>query len=141
MKLDASDREAHVQEIVTAEIREAATNNANYVESPSFISSDRICNAVKNAISRFRQQRKRLVPALPTISPAELLSVLVRLGCIQVNPDNKELTKASRSKDWLTRMAVALHPSATPGILKLLRDDADRDVAGVVAQRIRYGGG
>ena len=67
-------------------------------------------------------------PQVP-ISPADLVRALNWLECIPSDADNKALTKASRSKDWLTRFGVALHPSATEGMLKLLIHDSDPDVA------------
>jgi hypothetical protein len=73
--------------------------------------------------------------AEPRISvlPVDLLRALDQLGLVSPDDDNKTLTKASRSKDWLTRLGVALHPSATEGILKLLRQDCDPDVARAAA--------
>ena len=50
--------------------------------------------------------------------------------------DNKSLTKASRSKEWLDRFAAALHPDATKGILDLLINDADEDVAAVATEKL-----
>lgn len=58
-----------------------------------------------------------------------LLRALDKLGLLSINVDNKTLTKASRSKDWLVRLGVALHPSSSEGILKILRSDSDSDVA------------
>jgi hypothetical protein len=43
--------------------------------------------------------------------------------------DDKYLTRASRSKDYLTRLAVSLHPDATEAQLKLLANDTDKNVA------------
>ena len=63
------------------------------------------------------------------VRPVDLVRALDLLGLVSPDDDNKALTKASRSKDWLTRLGVALHPSATEGILKLLRQDTDPDVA------------
>jgi hypothetical protein len=67
-------------------------------------------------------------PQVPLL-PVDLLRGLEWLGLLYRDEDNKSLTKASRSMDWLTRLGVALHPSATEGILKLLRMDCDADVA------------
>ena len=50
--------------------------------------------------------------------------------------DNKSLTNASRSKQWLDRFAAALHPDATKGILDLLINDADEDVAAVATEKL-----
>jgi hypothetical protein len=64
-----------------------------------------------------------------SILPADLVRATTWLGLIDPDPDNKALTKASRSKDWLARLSVALHPQSTEGILRLLAKDADADVA------------
>lgn len=64
-----------------------------------------------------------------SILPSDLLRAAVWLGLLEVNIDNKALTKASRSKDWLTRLSAALHPQVTDGILQLLAKDADADVS------------
>ena len=50
--------------------------------------------------------------------------------------DNKSLTKASRSKEWLVRLAAVLHPETSQGILDLLKDDADEDVAAGAAEKL-----
>jgi Ni,Fe-hydrogenase III small subunit len=73
-------------------------------------------------------ESKPLEPQVPLL-PADLLRGLDFLGLVFPDDDNKSLTKASRSRDWLTRLGAALHPSATEGILKLLRNDSDADVA------------
>jgi hypothetical protein len=62
---------------------------------------------------------------------------LENLGLVVGLIDNKALTKAARSKDWLKRLAAALHPMATEGVLKLLRQDSDQDVA-LAARLERY---
>lgn len=67
------------------------------------------------------------------IGAADLLRGLDLLGLTCLTNDNKDLTKLSRSRDWLTRLGVALHPSVTEGILKVLRQDSDPDVARVAA--------
>jgi len=65
----------------------------------------------------------------------DLLRALYRLGLITPTDDNKTLTRASRSKDWLTRLGATLHPRVSEGILKLLRKDADPDVAIAASKR------
>jgi 3-methyladenine DNA glycosylase AlkC len=64
-----------------------------------------------------------------TVGLFDLTRGLEWLSLFDYQPDNKALTKASRSKDWLTRLAAALHPKATEGILGLLAQDTDSDVA------------
>jgi hypothetical protein len=71
-------------------------------------------------------------PQVPVL-PGDLLRGLDWLGLVSAEADNKALTKASRSKDWLTRLGAALHPSATKGILELLSKDSDPDVARAAA--------
>jgi predicted DNA-binding WGR domain protein len=67
------------------------------------------------------------------MGPADLLRGLDLLGLTCLTNDNKDLTKLSRSRDWLTRLGVALHPEVTEGILKVLRQDSDPDVARAAA--------
>jgi len=62
------------------------------------------------------------------ITPAAILRALGWLGYFSKDNDNKSLTKASRSKDWLIRLGAALHPHATKGIIDLLAHDSDKDV-------------
>lgn len=64
-----------------------------------------------------------------SIGIADLTRGLNWLSLFDPQADNKALTKASRSKDWLTRLGAALHPKASEGILNLLMRDADPDVA------------
>ena len=50
--------------------------------------------------------------------------------------DNKSLTKASRSKEWLVRLAAVLHPDVTQGILELLINDTDEDVSAGATEKL-----
>jgi len=85
---------------------------------------------LQRAIQRELDVRKGTAAApRRAVRPVDLVRALDLLGLVSPDDDNKALTKASRSKDWLTRLGVALHPSATEGILKLLRQDTDPDVA------------
>lgn len=84
----------------------------------------RIQEAVKRAVIA---REGAAAPQTP-ISPADLLRALDWLGIIKPADDNKALTKASRSTDWLVRLGVALHPAVSEGILKVLRQDTDPDV-------------
>ncbi|WP_108330238.1 WGR domain-containing protein [Limnohabitans sp. 2KL-1] len=79
---------------------------------------------------------KTPVPQTP-ISTDDLLRALEWLDYLNQGADNKVLTKASRSKDWLTRLGAALHPGASAGILKLLLQDSEEDVAGAARFRLQ----
>ena len=70
------------------------------------------------------------------ITTSDLVSALCWLDCIPDWADNKALTKASRSKDWLTRLGAVLHPNASEGIMKLLQQDSDPEVALAASLRI-----
>jgi len=70
------------------------------------------------------------------ITTSDLVSTLCWLDCIPDWADNKALTKASRSKDWLTRLGAVLHPNASEGIMKLLQQDSDPEVALAASSRI-----
>lgn len=57
------------------------------------------------------------------------------LNLIPKAPSGRCLAQAARSKDWLTRLAVALHPQATSPQLKLLEKDEIPAVAHAVRSR------
>ena len=67
------------------------------------------------------------------ISNKELLEVLQVLRYLPLEPTNKDLTKASRSEDYLTRLAVVLHPNTTEAQLKVLANDTDKNVSSASA--------
>lgn len=95
-------------------------------------------NRMERAVQREACNRpdKTPVPQTP-ISTEDLLRALGWLEYLDQGADNKELTKASRSKDWLTRLGAALHPGASAGILKLLLQDSDTDVARAARFRLQ----
>jgi hypothetical protein len=69
------------------------------------------------------------------ISIAEHVLVgLQGLNLIPKAPSGRCLAQAARSKDWLTRLAVALHPQATSPQLKLL----EKDEIPAVAHAVRF---
>jgi hypothetical protein len=85
-----------------------------------------------------------LDPRDPGLLPeSSLLWWINTLTDVPVTTEYKTLTKASRSKEWLLRFGVALHPGATDTTLKLLSVDSDADVAGAArmkrAERARTG--
>jgi hypothetical protein len=67
------------------------------------------------------------------LSPVDVLRGLEWLELLYGDEDPKGLTKASRSRDWLFRLGVALHPGTNEGILRLLRKDSDVEVARAAA--------
>lgn len=69
------------------------------------------------------------VDQLTAVTSEALLRALGWLGYFSPSVDIKSLTKASRSKDWLVRLGLALHPDATEDMLKILEQDADICVA------------
>ena len=73
--------------------------------------------------------------AITGLPDTSILDWIKLLSSFQL-ADNKSLTKASRSKQWLVRLAAALHPDATKGILDLLINDADEDVAAVATEKL-----
>jgi len=52
------------------------------------------------------------------------------------DPDKKALGKLMKKKQWLIRLGVALHPSATGAMLKKLSEDSDKDVAAAAMARL-----
>jgi len=81
------------------------------------------------------REGKAAEPQMP-ITASDLIRALCWLDCIPDWADNKALTKASRSKDWLTRLGAVLHPNASEGIMKLLQQDSDPEVALAASSRI-----
>ena len=87
-------------------------------------------DALRASIGRLLNERRGApLPEIPDMELPDFMRGLRWLGLNDPTSDNKTLTKASRSKDWLTRLATALNPKATEGILGLLAQDADPDVA------------
>jgi hypothetical protein len=77
----------------------------------------------------------KAVPAQLEPTTDDIFRALIWLNCVSESADIKALTKASRSKDWLTRLAVAIHPQTPPALLNLLSADADKDVASAAVSR------
>jgi hypothetical protein len=122
----------------TEEVRHAAARNLN---APPELRGryinlwvDRLNRAIRREVCV--REGRRPEPQRQVASD-DLLRALQWLGLLWADDDNKALTKASRSKDWLVRLGVALHPGASDGILKLLSNDSDRDVARAAAARKR----
>lgn len=70
-----------------------------------------------------------------TWTPGDLLVGLYGLQLVPKQPSERFLAQAVYSKDWLTRLAVALHPAATPTQLELLDKDEVREVVAAVRSR------
>ncbi len=64
-----------------------------------------------------------------------VLTGLYGLHLIPRQPSARFMSQAVKSKDWLTRLAVALHPMATPKQLKQLEKDELPDVVAAVRSR------
>jgi hypothetical protein len=125
----ASDTEWEVQAVVALNPQASADLRDTYLQSWA----DRLKRALQRETS-IREGRSPS-PQIP-ILPDDLVRATTWLGLIDPEPDNKALTKASRSKDWLTRLSVAFNPSVTEGILKVLRQDSDSDVARAAAANL-----
>jgi predicted DNA-binding WGR domain protein/pentose-5-phosphate-3-epimerase len=65
------------------------------------------------------------------LTTKDVSNALMWLGYIP-GSDKDAPTKSARSTDWLTRLGAALHPGATQGVLNLLKEDVDPDVAQAV---------
>jgi predicted DNA-binding WGR domain protein len=70
----------------------------------------------------------------PYLSESSIPYWLALLTNSPREPDNRALTKASRDKNWLRRLWVALHPNVTEALLQLLAGDEDPDVATAARQ-------
>ena len=72
----------------------------------------------------------------PVLPEASICRWLQQLTDFPSTPDNKALTKASRNKNWLIRLGVALHPQASDAMLELLTADTDVDVAAAARKKL-----
>ena len=72
-------------------------------------------------------QGKQIARPAP-LTVMDVSNALTWLGYVP-GSDKDVPSKSARSTDWLTRLGAALHPGATKGVLKLLREDVDPDVA------------
>ncbi|MFM8356761.1 MAG: hypothetical protein ACKOBM_17930, partial [Gammaproteobacteria bacterium] len=64
------------------------------------------------------------------LSETTLLRCLSWLTGVVPGANNKDLTNASRDRNWLVRLAVAAHADASEAMLELLSGDSDAEVAG-----------
>lgn len=86
--------------------------------------------AIKMALLRERGEGSSNARSPHPWSAEDILYGCYALQLVPRQPTARFMNKAVRSKDWLTRLAMALHPHATRTHLKLLGED---DVADVVA--------
>ena len=61
--------------------------------------------------------------------PVDLLRSLYWLNLIPQQPGKRFLSRTLSSPDWLTRLAMAIHPKASSAQRKRLSQDFDPDVA------------
>ena len=93
----------------------------------------------QNELKKYiKQVRTALEPVCPpsSASDTDLFRAFSALGLVEAEADNRLLTAASRSKDWLIRVAVCLHPNTTESQLSLLAKDPDRNVSSAANYRI-----
>lgn len=81
----------------------------------------------------------------PGISPAPVGSesnlriALIALGLLPKHPEQKWLTKAVKSKDWLVRLSVSLSGIAKPNHFNLLAKDSDARVRAITREQPNWG--
>ena len=120
------------------QVRRAAATNPSAPAEVRHGFMDGWVNRMITAVRRELNAKEGEAPGVASsLKDADVVLALTWAGCIEASPDNKALTKASRSKDWLARLAVALHPQSTTAQIKLLSQDADADVAESARRRLR----
>ena len=111
-------------------VRFASTCNPNYTEEKRMEYSEKIVNRMEALfdnnpdISEFK------------FSLNEYEIPFENLKIYPDPPDRKSIEKASKSKDWLKRAAVAICPETQSGILKMLLDDEVEVVQQIAAKRL-----
>jgi len=106
--------------------------NAPIIGNPSVT---KLIEVVRRLIQREEMKTKGLSIQRPEITSAFLLNGLYGLHLIPRRPSARFLSEATKSKDWLTRLAVALHPMTKPTQLKQLERDEVADVVAAVRYR------
>ena len=90
-------------------------------------------------IEQYKERIKRsLAPVVAPekVADQDMLRGFIALGLVEDNADNRALTKSSRSKDWLARIAVCLHPNATEAQLSLLGNDSHSEVSAAASNAL-----
>jgi hypothetical protein len=72
----------------------------------------------------------------PVLPEASVLQWLQRLTDFPPVSDYKALAKASRNKNWLMRLGVAIHPRASDAMREWLTADTDADVAAAARKKL-----
>jgi hypothetical protein len=96
---------------------------------------------IVNAEALFFSNLARLLIAsdgdrLDPPSDDAMIALLRGLIGFTAETTNKALTSASRNKDWLMRLGVALHPDASDAQLQLLTMDAEKTVIDVARTKL-----
>ena len=84
--------------------------------------------AMRHALTRADLSFSAMDDALSSITDDDLRRALVWLDLVPRRPSARSLTTAAGSNDWLTRLAVALHPLASAAHLKRLSEGTFSEV-------------
>jgi hypothetical protein len=98
------------------------------VENTTDVSAN-LTIAMQRVLERADQADSGQLIRSQQLKPSDVLRALYWLTLIPQQPTGRFLSKAVGSPDWLTRLAVALHPKASIAQRKLLSQDSDLDVA------------
>ena len=88
-----------------------------------------LTTAMQRALARVDLADSGQLVLSQKLTPSDVLRSLYWLNLIPQQPRGRFLSAAVGSPDWLTRLAVALHPEASVAQRKLLSQDSDPDVA------------
>jgi hypothetical protein len=98
--------------------------------------SDNLTAAMRRALEWVDQADSGQPDLVPKPTPSDVLRSLFWLNLIPQKPRGRFLSSAVGSPDWLTRLAVALHPMTSVAQRRLLCQDSDPDVAAAANQSL-----
>ena len=119
------------------DVRKAASKRRAVADGEFAMSAAAVdlTTAARRALERAQLAGSGQPGQSPQLRPDDLLRALYWLHLVPQKPTRRFLAGAARSADWLTRLAVALHPMATEAQRRLLEKDEMPDV--VAAARAR----
>jgi hypothetical protein len=117
---------------VIQSVRWAVANNQNR----SFPPVETLAENARAYLEQLQEERRGANENSCSLTQQDLLRALIWIKRVPESADNKTLTRLAHSKDWLSRLGVALHPQASAGQLKLLAKDTNPNVLEIAARRM-----
>jgi hypothetical protein len=132
----AKDEDSEVRRNVEVRRNTAVTVIKMLVESEESVLPGYLVD-IRQALEMDAQLESGFAAHFTAVGPDDILRGVILLGALSSHADNVELTKASRSTDWLIRLGAVFHFNASDSQLKLLSQDTDPDVASAAMSRLR----